>query len=246
MAPIDQEICHIVRDNDNEPVKYSFDARKLVVTPPRALKKGKFSNVKYSGSSLYFETPILHLPMGISSFEDEGKKSLFVSCRGHEDATDVKLFVDALESLQNRIIDQAADLKLLGEKSSSRDLIAEFMTPIIKPSDKYPPAFRVALPTTDGKYTVNTFKKEAGKTVPCDLDDVEVRGARAKIIFTMSSVWVVNNKNWGVSLKATQLLLRPSFDLQSVSTSCFRDENLGEDSEGEHDGFDQVESDAEL
>ena len=252
MASSDNEICHIVRDDDNNAVNYTLDPKKVTVTPPRALKKGKFSNVKYSGGSMYLESPLLHLPMGISSFEDDGKKSLFVSCRGHEDQDDVRLFVEALDALQERIVDQAASLKLLGEKSS-REMLSDFLTPIVKTSDKYPPAFRVTLPQQtetdkDGnkvsKYTFSAFTKEDKKTVPCDIDNMELRGARAKIIFTVSNVWVVNNKNWGVSLKATQLLVKPSFDIKSIGMSCFQDDAMddGEEDEGQG-GYDQAASD---
>ena len=66
-------ICRIVRDSDSKAAKsYSLDATKLTVTEPKALKKGKFCNVRYNGGTLYMETPLLHLPMGVSSFEDDG------------------------------------------------------------------------------------------------------------------------------------------------------------------------------
>jgi len=252
----EKDICHIVRDENKNVVSYSFDADKMVVTAARALKKGKFSNVKYAGGALYLETPMLHLPMGISSFEDDGKKSLFLSCRGHEDEDDVRLFVDAIDSLQNRVIDQAANLKLLGDKS--RETLAEFFTPILKLSDKYPPALRITLPqhtetdangNTVTKYTFSSFKRDGNKTVPCDIDDMDLRGARVKVIFTVSNVWVINNKNWGVSLKAIQLLVKPTFDIQSVGLSCFQDDTFEENEDGGEgegrDGFDQAASDAD-
>lgn len=251
----ESEICHIVRDEENKPLRFSLDPKKITVTPPRALKKGKFSNVKYSGGSLYIETPLLHLPMGISSFEDDGKKSLFVSCRGHEDQDEVRMFVESMEALQERIIDQAASLKLLGDKS--RETLAEFLTPIVKTSDKYPPAFRVALPQhteTDHlgnkvtRYAFSSFKREGKQTVPVDIDNIEMRGARVKVIFTINNVWAVNNKNWGASLKVTQLLVKPSFDIQAINTSCFHDDELDDGDENEQDGqgaslFDRAASD---
>ena len=244
MTVTEKDICRIVRDSDNKPVKFSFDAHKLTVTPARALKKGKFSNVRYNGGSLYIETPWLHLPMGVSSFEDDGKKSLFVSCRGHEDQDDVRLFVEALEALQERVVDQAASLKLVGEKSS-RELVSDLMTPIIKTSDKYPPAFRVALPQQDGKYMFDAFTTEGKNPEVCDIDNMDLRNARAKIILTINSVWVVNNKNWGVSLKTTQLMVKPNFDIKSMGVSCFADDVIGNDDDDDAIGFDQAASDNE-
>lgn len=239
-------ICRVVRDpTTKEAVSYSFDAAKLTVTEPKALKKGKFSNVRYNGGALYMESPLLHLPMGISSFEDDDKKSIFVSCRGHDEQEDVRLFVAALEAAQDKIIDQVSSMKVLGDKAT-RDMVSGFMTPLLKPSDRYPPGFRVALPFREGKASFDTFKKENGSVVKCNLEDVDIRGAKVKVIFNASSVWVVNNKNWGVSLKASQLLIKPSFDIPATGVSCFSDENLEEsDEEGGAAKFDQAASDNE-
>ena len=234
-------ICCIKRDSaTKEPVSYSFDASKLTVTEARKLNKGKFSNVRYDGGALYMETPELHAPISVSSFEDEGKKSLFVSCRGHEEREDVRMFVEALNSVQDKIIDQVASLKLLGDKVT-RDMTAGLMSPLIKVSDTYPPAFRVNLPYRDGKAGFDAFTKTGRKIEPLDLDEVDVRGAKVKVIFTLTSVWVVN-KNWGVTAKATQVLIKPAFSAPAAGVSCFTDEVMG-DSDEDGDGVaDRAES----
>jgi hypothetical protein len=234
-------ICSIKRDSaTKEPVSYTFDATKLTVTEARKLNKGKFSNVRYSGGALYMETPELHAPTSVSSFEDEGKKSLFVSCRGHEEQEDVRMFVEALNAVQDKIIDQVADLKLLGDKVT-RDMAAGLMSPLIKVSDTYPPAFRVGLPYRDGKAGFDAFTKSGRKIEPVDLDDIDVRGAKVKVIFTLTSVWVVN-KNWGVTAKATQVLIKPAFSAPAAGVSCFTDEAMGDSDEDDQVAADRAES----
>lgn len=240
-------ICTIVRDSKTkEATSFSFDPKKLVVSEGRKLNKGKFCNVRYNGSDLYIETPELHSPTGVSSFEDEKKRTMFVSCRGHDEREDVRLFVEALNSVQDRIIDQVSNMKLLGDKVS-RDTVAGLMSPMVKVSDQYPPAFRVNLPfSDDGKAQFDAFKKVGRATHPADIGEMDVRGAAVKVIFVVTSVWVVN-KNWGISIKAKQLLIKPStFHAPAAGVSCFADEEMGSDDEaGERDEGDRVASDSE-
>lgn len=240
-------ICRIVRDANTKAVTgYDFDPKKLSVSEPKKLSKGKFSNVRYNGGALYFETPYLHSPTSVSSFDDADKKTLFLSMRGFDERADVKAFLDALNSVQDRIIDQAHSLKLLGEKYT-RDMTAGLMSPMVKISDAgYPPSFRLTLPTRDGKYTFDTFLAGPKGPEESSLDDLEIRGARVRTIFTITSVWVVN-KQWGVSAKATQLLIKPSFDAPIAGVSNFSDEMLGSDDECAERGrgVDQTHSDEE-
>lgn len=242
-------ICRIVRDSTTKTATgFDFDPKKLTVTEPRKLSKGKFSNVRYSGGALYFETPYLHAPTSISSFDDADKKTLFLSMRGFDERSDVKVFMDALTAAQERIIDQASDLKLLGDKST-RDMTAGLMSPLVKTSDAgYPPAFRITLPFRDGKFTLDTFKAGARGPEECSLDDLDVRGARVRAIFTITAVWVVN-KQWGVSAKATQLLIKPCFDAPIAGISNFSDDAMASDGDDDEYGGerrpDRVHSDDE-
>jgi hypothetical protein len=222
-------ICRIVRDSKTKAATgYDFDAKKLTVTEPRKLSKGKFSNVRYNGGALYFETPYLHAPTSVSSFEDADKKTLFLSMRGHDEKPEVKMFLDAMMGAQERIIDQASDLKLLGDKYT-RDMTSGLMSPLVKTSDNgYPPAFRITLPSREGKDTFDAFKATAKGPEECSLDDLDVRGSRIRAIFAITSVWVVN-KTWGVSAKATQILIKPNFDVPMAGVSNFSDDAIGSD-----------------
>ena len=235
-------ICRIVRDESKQATSFSFDPAKLVVTEARKLNKGKFSNVRYSGGALYIETPMLHSPMSVSSFEDEGKKSIFVSCRGHDDESkpEVKMFADALMALQDRVVDQVSSMKMLGT-SFSRDTVAGVMSPLVKLSDEHPPAFRVNLPFRDGKACFDMYKKNGKSIDAVTLDDIDIRGASIKVIFTITSVWVIN-KTWGISTKATQVLVKPAFDVPSAGLSCFSDLAL-EDSDEDDARVDQIADD---
>ena len=245
-------ICRILRDSDSKAATgFDFDPKKLTVTEPRKLSKGKFSNVRYNGGALYMESPYLHAPTSVSSFDDADKKTLFLSMRGFDERADIKHFLDAMNSAQERIIDQASDLKLLGDKYT-RDMTSGLMSPLVKTSDAgYPPAFRLTLPTKDGKYAFDSFKASDNGPEECNLDDLDVRGSRIRVIFTITSVWVVN-KTWGVSAKVTQLLIKPNYDVPIAGVSNFSDDAIGSDNDddggvGRRSGgrTDQFQSDGE-
>lgn len=216
-------ICRTIRNGSE--TTYSFDEKKLVVTDAKKLSKGKFCNVRYAGGSLIMESSTVHCPMGCSSFEDTTKKTLFFSCRDYDNNGEVGAFTSALERLQDKVIDKATESKLLGD-GKSRDAVSAIMSPFLKPSDSYPPAFRVTLPySSDGSAEFETFRLDDGKATPCDFDSIDTRGASCKVIFTISSVWVVN-KTWGMSAKAKQLLVKPAFDCPSAGMCCFSDVSL--------------------
>ena len=238
-------ICRIVRDPATKAVTgFDFDPKKLSVSEPRKLSKGKFCNVRYGGGALYLESPYLHAPTSVSSFDDADKKTLFLSMRGHDERDDVRVFLDAMNKVQDRIIDQASEHKLLGEKYT-REMTLGLMSPLVKTSDAgYPPAFRITLPMRDGKDAFDAFRATDKGPEECSLDDVDVRGARVRTIFTITSVWVVN-KQWGVSAKATQVLVKPVFDAPIAGICNFSDDAVGSDDEGRAGGADRECSDDE-
>lgn len=237
-------ICRIIRDPETKAVKgFDFDPTKLAISEPRKLSKGKFCNVRYNGGVMYIESPYLHAPTSVSSFEDADKKTMFLSMRGHEERSDIRAFLEAMKQLQERIVDQASAHSLMGDKYT-RDMVMGVMSPLVKISDAgYPPAFRVTLPSRDGKDAFDAFKATDKGPEPCSLDDMDIRGARVRAIFTISSVWVVN-KTWGVTAKATQVLVKPAFDAPVAGVCSFSDEALGA-SDDEGGSADRARSDDE-
>lgn len=69
-------------------------------------------SVRYGSSPLFMETPMLHSPLPPSSFEDAGKKTLFLSCRGHDDDPEVRVFVEGIGKFQTQVIDKASAHRL--------------------------------------------------------------------------------------------------------------------------------------
>jgi hypothetical protein len=65
------------------------------------------------------------------------------------------------------------------------------------------------------------------------LDSIDGKGARVKVIFSVSSVCIVN-KNWGITVKAVQLLVKPSTDVSAATVCCFTE--VDDDSEVDDDG----------
>lgn len=221
-------ICRIIKNSTTDEVTYSFDPAHLKVSEPKKLTKGKFAGVRYKGNALYLETPLLYSPMTVASYEGDGKKrSMFVSCRGVDDKPEVKAFVDALESVQSTIVDQITEMKAIG-KDFPRSTILGIMNHIIKHTESYPPSFRVILNFNDDKPTFDIFRKDRqSNAVAVNFDDIELKGASVRLILCVNNVWIVNN-NWGVSVKCTQMLVKPAFS-PSTGKSCFASTSLNHD-----------------
>jgi hypothetical protein len=169
--------------------------------------------LNYSGSKINIQTPVLNIPYGVNdnmqyinkdaSRKDEDKKyDITVSFKGIDENPKIKLFHDKMKELEEKIINDAFDNRLVWFKNNfggNKDIVANMFTPIVKRdkdkvsgdyADKYPPTFKAKIP-----YNANEDKFEFDSY---DMDNNEInfseyvpnlKGGKAQFIVQLNGIW---------------------------------------------------------
>jgi hypothetical protein len=169
--------------------------------------------LNYSGSKINIQTPVLNIPYGVNdnmqyinkdaSRKDEDKKyDITVSFKGIDENSKIKLFHDKMKELEEKIINDAFDNRLVWFKNNfggNKDIVANMFTPIVKRdkdkvsgdyADKYPPTFKAKIP-----YNANEDKFEFDSY---DMDNNEInfseyvpnlKGGKAQFIVQLNGIW---------------------------------------------------------
>jgi hypothetical protein len=169
--------------------------------------------LNYSGSKINIQTPVLNIPYGVNdnmqyinkdaSRKDEDKKyDITVSFKGIDENSKIKLFHDKMKELEEKIINDAFDNRLVWFKNNfggNKDIVANMFTPIVKRdkdkvsgdyADKYPPTFKAKIP-----YNANEDKFEFDSY---DMDNNEInfseyvpnlKGGKAQFIIQLNGIW---------------------------------------------------------
>lgn len=169
------------------------------------------------GSSLTFQTPSLPSPFGLSVFDKSTppKYTVDVALRGYEDNAKVKAFYNALEALDNFMIDQGVkNSKAWFGKEKSREVIEDSYTSLLKWSkDKntgerkpYPPSLKIKLTkkygSDDFECKFYTAKSEPITDTP--IEDILVKRSEMTAIIQCTGVYIANGK-FGLGFKAVQI-----------------------------------------
>jgi len=148
----------------------NFDAEKVSFSKPIVNEKYKSKSVyvNYDGKKpLIFKTPTMNCPFGFTVFgEDDGyvKYNLECSFNGMDTNTDMKSFFDALQGLDNSLVDGACknSLAWFTKPKLSHEVATEFFQSNLRysidkdtgePSTKYAPRFKVRIPVMMNKTT---------------------------------------------------------------------------------------------
>lgn len=148
-------ICRLVRTDSG--VEYDFDPSKLAFGKLRVLPGGgiKVVPVTYAGGALCFESPSLRAPMGVSCWDSDtgggggGRKfSVMLSLSGSGPAlADVDAFVRALCAFDAAVAHEVAErVHEILKKDLDAVTVAQLHTPTVRPSDRYAPSMKLALP----------------------------------------------------------------------------------------------------
>ncbi len=194
-----------------------FNASKLTVTAPKKVgdKGAKMSYLNYGeGKPLVIQTPSLPVPFGFSAYTDEssGKVSYSMGMQlsGYETDLKVKQFYEAIQAVDEFMIDQALkNSKEWFGKVCSKETIEDKYSPNIKiAKDKngdpkpYPPSVKVAfnkLRDSD-EFECKVFGVESKNDPnPKPISDVpfeELIPKRAQVttLIQCTGVWFVNGK----------------------------------------------------
>lgn len=202
-------------------------------SPVATANGGKMISVFYAKKTpLVFQTPEMYVPFGVNRWSDvgsSGKTTLDLSFKGEEKKGILSKFLSDLRSLDNRFVMDAFENShsWLKRRVQNIDIVEALYTPIVKSSkdNKYPPTFRINLPTKDGKYAVHVFD---ASLQPLDIDPSDsMKGARVKAIVKCIGIWVAGSK-FGSSWRAVQLIYSPSHtkELMIGSECAFRDDEI--------------------
>jgi len=192
----------------------NINVDKIKYSELKIMKSGaKSVYLNYSGSKINIQTPVLNIPYGVNdnmqyinkdaSRKDEDKKyDITVSFKGIDENTKIKLFHDKMKELEEKIINDAFDNRLVWFKNNfggNKDIVANMFTPIVKRdkdkvsgdyADKYPPTFKAKIP-----YNANEDKFEFDSY---DMDNNEInfseyapnlKGGKAQFIIQLNGIW---------------------------------------------------------
>lgn len=197
---------------------------------------GKACSLSYSYGStsgpLTTQLGPLSLPYKMNVYDKAGpiKYSMDLSLRGYDEDERVQTIYNALNSLDEWMIDQGVkNSKAWFKADLDRNVIKAFYTPMIKVAkDKagnpanYPPTVKINLKkNTDGSFDVKTFDSERRPYTDTPLEDLLVKGAKVTTIIQCTSIWFAGSK-FGLSWKAKQI--RMEAIPESIRDYAFLDE----------------------
>lgn len=195
----------------------NFNTNKISFSQPKTLDfGGKQAYINYDGGMFVMQTPSCALPYGMNAFDKAGpvKYSMELSLRGYNEEGKIKPFFDAIQRLDEFMIDQGVKNSQLWFKASlSREVIAAFYTPMIRwAKDKegnpkpYPPTLKLALKqkrdSQDFDVKVVDEKRVEYKGIP--LEELLVKGAQVTCLMQCTGVWFAGSK-FGLSWKAVNV-----------------------------------------
>lgn len=178
----------------------------------RNARNGKSIRLTYGPNKqpIRLQLPDIFIPFDIKQMPDDMRPGEFTytfeaALQGYdEEGNKVRELYNKLMDLDSRILDicEERSLEWFGEKKR-REVIQEFHRKLVRQNNpKFSPVVRVKIARINaaGEMPKVFEKSGTGQSLPVT---VLTKGARAKLIVTIPSVWMVN-KNFGVSLKLYQ------------------------------------------
>jgi hypothetical protein len=204
----------------------SFDVSKVSISQPKTLESGgKMAYLNYGDArALVIQTPSLPAPFGLSVFDKAGppKYSVDLALRGYQDQPKVKALFNALQALDQHMIDLGVkNSKLWFKADMKREVVEAFYTPSVRfGKDKqgnqtsYPPNLKVQMRRNrDGTDFDCTFYDQKSKGDPhaqplkgIPAEELLVKKVEVTALVQCTGVWFAGGK-FGVSWKAVQMRL---------------------------------------
>jgi hypothetical protein len=174
--------------------------------------------------------------MGVSCWENESqnesqkKFSVMLSLTG-DAPPELVAFRAALTEFDDAVSAHVASRSRdLLKKDFELDTVRQLHSPLCRPSEKYGPSMKVALPMrSDGSASYqcyNASKRTGGVPELVDIDDLEVRGGRVRVIMSLGSMWIAGTNSFGVSARALQVSVQP---VAKMTACAFADLGDGDD-----------------
>jgi len=200
----------------------NFNVANVTFGTPRALESGGKSVPVYcNGRPIVVQLPEMSAPYGLGKWPKEDssdqppKYDLSLSFRGLDVRETLQATYKMFSDLEDCIINKAFgdSVNFFKKKHSSREVVKELFTPIIKiakdrngeATDKYPPTVNLKLPYKDGAFQFLVFNNHQEQI---DLTSVNVKGSKVLTIIQCSGIWVAGAK-FGCSWKVKQMQITP-------------------------------------
>lgn len=183
----------------------NIDPSKITFSDVKSLDKGgKMVYINHNKAPLYFVTPSMESPFGVSSWED-GKYSLQLSIKSEADES----FLNKLKEIESYVIEAAFEnsMSWLKKKFTSSTIVGELFSSSIQYTkdkdtgeitNRYPPKVKFQIAKDCEAYLASTKEKIAVSK------ETITKGANVAVIARMSAIWFVGNK-FGIVCKAEQI-----------------------------------------
>lgn len=163
-----------------------------------------YINSKYpDGTSGKFNIQLNKMPaiFGLSRWQnnENEKLSIDLSFKNIDDNVKHTYFLNFLNNLDDAVINKGRINYLGAEKS--QEVAKELYKKCVKTSEGYSPTFKIAVTQSTKLY--NSKKQEVSIC-----EDNIPKGALLDVIISISSIWIINKKSFGISIRAEQIRVR--------------------------------------
>lgn len=177
-----------------------IDVSKISFSEIMQLKNGgKMVYINYNKEPLYFITPTMNSPFGISNYEGSGKLSIQLSLTEDPEHQAVLTKIREIEQV---VINKAFESSAAWFKKSfdKREIVSEFFSSAVYQGQdgKYAPTLKFQI-TNDTEAFLN--KKEQIQVN----EQTIVRRSNVAVIGRIASVYVIGSNKFGITYKAEQL-----------------------------------------
>jgi hypothetical protein len=166
----------------------------------------------YKNKPIYFQTPQMYAPFGITSFNNEPGKpedySMNLSFQGKNERKSLQKLYDVMDAIDKSNVKQAFEncsSWLNKKKVNSTDVVEALYTPIIREprEDKYSPTFKLKLPFYEGMFKTQFYDKSQNiMNIKNHLADM--KNAKCKAVIVCTGIWLIGGK-FGCSWQCEQV-----------------------------------------
>jgi hypothetical protein len=196
----------------------NLDTKRITISALRSLQSGaKSAYLNYGGERLVMQTAVsMSVPFGLNCADKYGPPtySVELSFRGHEQRPEIKEFMEAMNSLDEFMLNEGVkNSKLWFKADLSRDVVKAFYTPLVKYSmDKsgnvlsYPPNIKLKLPKNNDEFEAKFYDVNGTPYKGVPVEDLLVKGVQVTAIMECTGVWFAGSK-FGLTWKAKQIAI---------------------------------------
>ena len=196
----------------------NLDTKRITISALRSLQSGaKSAYLNYGGERLVMQSAVsMSVPFGLNCADKYGPPtySVELSFRGHEQRPEIKQFMEAMNALDEFMLNEGVkNSKLWFKADLSRDVVKAFYTPLVKYSkDKdgnvlsYPPNLKLKLPKNNDEFEAKFYDVNGTPYKGVPVEDLLVKGVQVTAIMECTGVWFAGSK-FGLTWKAKQIAI---------------------------------------